>query len=103
MVSTPTPPSLAIAEPQQLGPRARELLVRPLSSIELRPPPSDTNSGLFPALEVGPRPLGRGGRRLRRAVLLTVVLGAIGLMTYAAWQRAAQARTPSAVVAPSPR
>lgn len=95
MVSTPTPPSLAIAEPDSLGPRGRSMLVRPFSQVELQPPPSDTNSGLFPAVEAGPTPLDRRGLRLRRAVLLTVVLGAMTLLAYASWQRASRDASPS--------
>ncbi len=48
-----------------------------------------------------PRPvIARTGRRLQRAVLLFVVLGTIGLLSYASWQRVANARELPAPAAP---
>ncbi|MEM9455794.1 MAG: hypothetical protein AAGF11_16560 [Myxococcota bacterium] len=60
-------------------------------------PRPDSVSGLFPAFDAHPPPLARSGLRLRRAVLLTVVLGTVSLLAYASWQwmswqRSAQAR-----------
>lgn len=91
MVSTPTPPSLAIIDPRPLA--GSSMLVRPFDRIELEPP-SQTSSGLFPALDEEPVPLERGGLRLRRAVLLTIVVGAVGLLAYASWQRASRETPP---------
>ena len=99
MVSTPTPPSLAIADPDHLGSSARSMLVHPFSRVELEPPPSDTNSGLFPAVEARPTP-DRRALRLRRAVLMTVVLGAAALLGYASWQRASQDRSHDSAARP---
>lgn len=96
MVSTPTPPSLAIIDPRPLA--GSSVLVRPFDRIELQPP-SQTSSGLFPALdeEPVPVPVARGGLRLRRAVLLTIVVGAVGLLAYASWQRASRASPPRVI------
>lgn len=66
------------------------MLVRPFGEITV---PRPEQSGLFPAVEVQPTPMRHVDRRLRRAVLLTVVVGVIGLLAYASWQRAAHART----------
>lgn len=66
--------------------------LRPLGELSL-PRPDDQCSGLFPATDVRPPPPARGGLRLRRAVLLTVVVGVAGLMGYVSWQHAAHART----------
>jgi hypothetical protein len=73
------------------GESSRPLRVRPFREVTL-PRPKDTPSGLFPAVPVRPGPPVGGALRLRRAVALTVVLGTVGLLAYASWQRVAHAR-----------
>jgi hypothetical protein len=74
------------------------LRVRPFRAPEL-PRPRTTPSGLFPAVALRPGPPMGLALRLRRAVGLVVVLGTVGLVTYAAWQRAARVREPASPVA----
>ncbi|MCA9704436.1 MAG: hypothetical protein KDK70_01155 [Myxococcales bacterium] len=102
MASRP-PSARPIDEPSSAGPCLGPILVASWSSPSL-PHPAERCSGLFPALdplpERGPPPLARGTMRLRRAVLLTVVIGATSLLAYASWQRAAHARAAATIVAP---
>jgi hypothetical protein len=70
--------------------RREPLRVRPFRAPEV-PRPSVTSSGLFPAVEWRPEPPRGRALRLRRAVALIVVLGTVGLLSYASWQRAAHA------------
>ncbi len=72
--------------------------VRPFREIDV-PRPSAATSGLFPEGEITPAAPMRPG--LPRVVLLTVVVGVVGLLAYTSWQRVARAQAPaSTVVAP---
>ena len=90
-MAPPHPPHSASAAPVELPTSPSRALrlpwVKPPPDVPL--PRPTTRSGMFPEVPVVPP---RAGLGLRRVVLWTVVLGAIGLVCYASWQRAAQAR-----------
>ncbi len=65
------------------------------------PRPEATPSGLFRIVPVEPEPPARGALKLRRAVGLTVLIGTLGLLAYASWQRVAHARSSEWVATPS--
>ncbi|MEM7155764.1 MAG: hypothetical protein AAF799_23135 [Myxococcota bacterium] len=96
MASTPT--TSTFASEQSSSRQSQTLRVKPFQQIDLQPPPSNKNSGLFPAVAVAPTPPNDRALRLRRAVLLTVVVGGLGLLAYASWQRVAHARAGDADV-----
>jgi hypothetical protein len=89
-ISTDTLPLLMLESPV-----AR---VRPLRAPEV-PRPRAAPSGLFPAAAVVPEPPIGTALRLRRAVAWTVVLGTVGLLVYASWQRVVLGGEPEAAVA----
>jgi hypothetical protein len=94
------PPHLGVPSPlaqSSSGPCALLLRMSPLAELSV-PKPDERCSSLFPALDVRPSPPARSGLRLRRAVLLTVVVGAVSLLGYASWQRAAHAQAASASI-----
>lgn len=100
MAPAPTPAHLAgpaLDRPSTVPPAGLRLAaLQPLRELSL-PRPDEACSGLFPGLDVCPPPLARGGLRLRRAVLWTVVIGAMGLLGYVSWQYAAHARAATPV------
>jgi hypothetical protein len=90
-ISTDDVPLVMLDRPRARRAEAsRPLRVRPFREVTL-PRPKNTPSGLFPAAQVRPEPPVGGALRLRRAVALTVVLGTVGLLAYASWQRVAHA------------
>lgn len=100
MASTPT--SSSFTNEQSSSRQSQTLRVKPFQTIDLKPPPSERNSGLFPAVAVAPLPPNDRALRLRRAVLLTVVVGGLSLLAYASWQRVAHARSADAEVSVRP-
>lgn len=68
------------------------LRVEPFRELTLPRRPRTTPSGLFPAVETpAEQPSAGMTSRLRRAVALAVVVGTVGLLAYASWQRVAHA------------
>ncbi|MEX1369371.1 MAG: hypothetical protein AB1Z98_39955 [Nannocystaceae bacterium] len=96
-----TPSSLAAADLETFASPAGSSLIR--RRLELERPSSEPCSGLFPAVDMVPIPVGRRGIRLRRAVLLTVIIGAMGLLAYGASLRAGHAQAPDHAALTSPR
>lgn len=91
--STDRIPFVTLERPQPR--QAEPLRVRPFLRARELPRPK-TTSGLFPAVPVRPGPPMGYALRARRAVALTVVIGSVCLLTYAAWQRVAHGATPPA-------
>lgn len=75
--------------------------MRSLEDIEIGPP-SEPHSGLFPTVRELPLVPDTSGLRLRRAVLMIVVIGGMGLVAYASWQRMGYERAASSAEASAP-
>lgn len=85
---------VTLERPQPRG--AEPVRVRPFLRARELPRPK-TPSGLFPAAPVRPGPPKGYALRARRAVALTVVVGSVCLLAYAAWQRVAHGATATVV------
>jgi len=85
-VSLVAPIPSGVTASSELG---RCLRIDPFRSLSV---PAPVLASLIPA--VGPI-VQRGGARLRLAVLMTVVVGAVSLLAYASWSRVSQGQAVS--------